>query len=111
MYILVDEKQINGRGGMYSTTPDGRYIVPMNDLKVFDTLYGVDIIPSKRILTNLIKQMKEEALKPKPDPSTEEIDPTFGVTQETIDEAQKAEPELIDAETVEQPDNKKGAQE
>lgn len=94
MYILVNKEQIKERASMYQPIPDGRLIVPMGDLKVLGALSGVDIL-SGRELKQLIAQ--QEATKPKPQDSEEEIDSSFGVTEEQIAEAEKQEAMAIAA--------------
>lgn len=94
MYILVNKEQIKERAAMFQPLPDGRLIVPMGDLKVLGALSNVDILSGREL-----KQLKaqQEAAQPKPQEPEDEIDSSFGVSEEQIEEAEKQEAMAIAA--------------
>lgn len=94
MYLLVSKEQIKERAAMYRAMPDGRLIVPMSDLKVIGSLSDVDIIGGRELKQLIAEQ---EATMPKPDKSEEELDSSFGVTEEQMQEAEKQEAMAIAA--------------
>ena len=94
MYLLVSKEQIKERAAMYRAMPDGRLIVPMGDLKVIGSLSDVDIIGGRELKQLIAEQ---EATMPKPDKSEEELDSSFGVTEEQMQEAGKQEAMAIAA--------------
>ena len=66
MYVLIPKTKLRaaGRVTFHNTMPDGRAIVHIGEMKAIGSVTGVDIITTKRELTELMDYQKENGIFP-----------------------------------------------
>lgn len=66
MYVLIPKTKLKGAGRVtfHNTMPDGRAIVHIGEMKAIGSVTGVDIITTKRELTELMDYQKENGIFP-----------------------------------------------